>query len=438
MLPFVLVLKKKYEILSCWLALICMVDIFNSQAYLNLSALKLTSIALIPFYIRELSSLFKIKQFRIIFYSFCYLLILALYFSFVSPWVDETDFRPKKDLPPIRPILHLASNILEFMAFVYFGKLASANKKLVSIFFKSVIASGLVLSISVLLELIFQFDFYHFFTSGTKLKFMSGRPRGFSYEPRGLAQSTGFALLITIMYWKDIKTQLKTLITITCFYLGFILPASATAVISLCWGLALILTIRLVTRRKIEIKTKQILQFLLCTAVIVVSTFLLPEKTVNTISSHFKERYTSLSSGSILSRLEDQESSAMNFLIENPAYLITGVGPGMIYIPGVDHREARFAESNPFTKSSPFNVLPHMGLILLLSNGGLIYLSLFAYLLTTSWKYLKQKPRSIELVVLLFGLYLLQVRIPYLFFLSIVMMHSYNRGANHKLNRELT
>ncbi|MCO4754902.1 MAG: hypothetical protein KC478_10510, partial [Bacteriovoracaceae bacterium] len=254
---------------------------------------------------------------------------------------------------------------------------------------------------------------------------------GFSYEPRGLSQSTAVGILLMTIYFTKIPKKILLIFIPFCLYFGFAKTMSAAGIATMVMGLTLILFSSLFLNGRKYFHSLQI-KIVAITILILPLVFLtLTGDSKSQFKKHMQNRSYLLKGTSLIDRLEDQESSALNFLLSSPKAFFLGAGPGMVYLPASKYRVKKFEVENPLGAKNLFNVLPHMGMILQLSNGGLLSFSL----LTVLFLFLLQKmvirkdiipTHHIVLFILFSGLYLFQVRLIY--YTAIAIGMSYNLG----------
>ena len=412
--PFFLALRKNEKALIYWITIIIVVDIFNSQYFLNLSAIKLCSLALFPFSIKYLKEAASSKS------SFCLLLFLTLtaslgvYFGHIAPWEDTTLARSFKDLPPMRVILHTGSLLLEVHLAVALG-LRLKKRQNFKFLISALSHSFAFMILGALIELIFHIDLYHLFTQG-RAYLDPNRLRGFNYEPRGLAQASAYALLLSPL----ISSKIFRLFIITfSIILGFVYTMSVTGFVTLIMGLLIAIPFYFLTNRDHEQRNKSIKVVALSTIILIgltALTFSLNQKLRNKFYYHLIDRAYIIQPGSLVSKLEVFDAASMNFLLQNKSYLWLGTGPGLIYLPASPY----IIERDKKIWGDHFNALPHMGALLIIANTGLIGFTLWLLFIffgfKVNWNYWKKYPtdpvtrQRLYLYTLTMLLYFLQIR----------------------------
>ena len=414
--PAVLQHKKKYLSLSALLTVFMMVDIFNSQVYLNLSAIKLASISLLPY------SVFNFKRVvrnPVVIFISLFLLVLSIssILNTVFPEWDRStyEFFIKKDRPPFRSILHLGSLFLELHLFYFLGDLICRDNKCWEIIEKAIIFSAGLLCVFSMIEILTTFDFYHFFTGGTKFGHMLPRTRGLTYEPRGLSQNVAVGLTLALQKY---GLRLKALpLYAFLIYFGILTSSSMAGYLTLFIGLSLLLSYNLHIKGLKTITPKSLYSFVAIIAMMGLAYSLIEPHKKESYYKHLTYRLNYMSKLSLKESLESQESLSLETVIKAPRFLIIGTGAGLAYIPIAEKMILSRGYSLEKYQGKVYNSLPHMGSILALSNGGLIAFVLLifsiCYCIRLSAKLASSKLSDHKTIfhITLFGLlYLLQVR----------------------------
>ncbi len=430
LLPAYFLYRNQDKKLITWIALCVTLDIFNSQVYLNLTALKLTGLVALPYAFLNLKNIFQNKGVKLLLLFFLLMLSLGIIYGYLIPWEDPTGLRKFKDLPQGRSILHLGSMFLEFLVAVVLSKkffIKENRDHAIKVLYYGCLILGLSMLIEFILSQLNQhFDFYHFFTGGREYH-VPKRMRGFAYEPRGAAQNCAYGILISIIYFR--KSYLKLICSILFFtVVGFVLTFSMTGLITLCCGLAILFgtLIYLTHLGKAQIKIKYVVHGI-TTFIIFASTLGIyfynnsgHDSKWQAWMTNFKKRSFILESNSLAGKLEVFDGAAVNFLSQNKKHLLIGTGPGLVALPATNYILEKDRRDFPVM----FNALPHMGAILMLSNGGILAISIWLILFFTCLQRiildLKQNDSSqLFLTYILFMLlYLLQIRYFYIFGLA--------------------
>ena len=374
LLPTIFFISKKPHLLAAWAAIACSIDIFNSQKYMNLSAIKIFGIIAIPYVFSHYKILYKTRLIQLLAMYFLYLTALGIWYGYLFPWIDPTGLKTGRDVPHWRSVLHLGSFFLELTSALCLA-LIFRDKKNQKIAVFTLITTVMLSCLAGIIESFTHFDFYHFFT-GDMLPINAGRVRGFNYEPRGLAQSTVYALLAITCLYKTEKHKLHLLIWFLPLLIfgGLYLPISLTATLTLGCGLGIIFLLYFQSIKKVILAKKPILLGILfiLTGLII---FVLQSPHIR---NHFYGRRYLFEMKSPIQSLEVFDAAAVNFFVHNPAKIIFGAGPGMVSIPS----SAYILERDKGDWGDGITALPHMGAVLQFSNGGILGLIFWLFTMT--------------------------------------------------------
>jgi hypothetical protein len=409
---FIYVLKRS-SLAIAWVAIITVLDIFNSQLYMNLSAVLIFGIAVLPYLWIKRNHWISHVELRWVATWLGLLALLGFYYGHISPWPDLTHLRTLKDLPGMRSILHFGRTLLEWAVVLFLViELEKDPRTVFRAYTKALFFSSLVLAVSALAESLFQIDFYHFFTGGRDL-LLPDRPRGFAYEPRGLSQNLAYALLMLPFVTLG---RLKYLAIPLFLFIGFGFSFSYSGMLVLISGVCILLCLRLLMKNAFSLGSPKLwfsgaLGLMLALSL----TFkALPDDSKNYIATRFQY----LSEGGFADKFEVFDAASINFFMHQPRHLILGTGPGLIYLPASEY----IVERDKEIWGNKFEALPHMGLVLLVSNMGLVGLLLFMMPLVAAIKRKSREPDILLLIGVLFlGLYLIQIRYYFLFGAAVLL-----------------
>ncbi len=396
-----------------WVGLITVLDIFNSQAYMNLSAVLLFGAAVLPYLWIHRRSLFGHPELRWLSAFFLLLAILGMYYGHIDPWPDLTHERGIKDQAGMRSILHFGRTLLEWATALFLLiELEKNPKKTTSIYLKSLFFGSLVLAASALAESWLKIDFYHFFTGGREL-LLPGRPRGFAYEPRGLSQNLAYALLtlpfLAMGRWKYAALPVF-------LFVGFGWTFSYSGILVLVSGIALLVLTRIL------FGGRRIAGSLRTWVAGAAGALLLLTLAIRAMPSDSKDyigtRFQYLFEQGFAEKFEVFDAASINFLMHQPKHLALGTGPGLIYLPASEY----IVERDKSIWGNRFDALPHLGVVLVISNAGIIGL----VLLLTPFALALIRKRSepdplLFLGILMFGLFFVQIRYYFLFGIAALL-----------------
>lgn len=403
LIPMIMIYRlKRHDLAVSWLALISILDIFNSQLYMNLSAILIFGIVAAPYLIFERKKIMKLHSIHWFALYFLILSVLGVYHGFIHPWPDPTGLRGFKDQSQMRAILHLGRTFCEWSSLLYLAvQISNSCKEMVQKYLKAIFIGGLLLCVGSMLEETLRFDFYHFFTGGREL-LMADRFRGFDYEPRGMSQNMAISLIM--LFFVPFGNWKYLVIPPFIFY-GFYKTYSFSGFLVLATGATVLILGQFKTLTKLihANRIKSLFGTVSIAAMLFFSINALPDAAKN----YMKIRLDLITSTGIAEKLEVFDAASINFLNHNPKYYPFGTGPGLVYLPAGEYILDRDKE----IWGNRFDALPHMGAVLLISNSGLIGLGLFLFALLSAFrKKRKQNQAYLILAIALISIQLVQLR----------------------------
>lgn len=416
---YFLYLRKEPQRAVCWIAWVTVLDIFNSQLYLNLPAVVLFGFVALPYVWIRRRSVFRGGGPGAFVAFLPLLVVLGIYYGLVNPWPDPTGSRSPKDLAPARALLHLGRTLLEFStAFFLMTEIQSRARTTVSTYLRTVFFGSIVLCLSAIAEKYLRMDAYHFFTGGREL-LLPDRLRGFSYEPRGLGQNLVYATIL--LPWTPLP-RWKYLAAPVFLVIGFVGAFSFTGAMVLITG-ALSLCVYLLLKNRSLVR-RNLVKIAAGVAASVAAFSLLLSMVPRSGKDYMAERLNVLRSPRIVEKLEVFDAAAINFLNHHPEHYLLGTGPGLVYLPATHYILPR----DMVLWSGGFQALPHMGLVLILSNAGLLGLSLFLLGLWSGFRKKSPFSQTGMLGTMLMGIYMIQIRYFFLFGLACMLADDEHSG----------
>lgn len=391
-----------YNVIHYYIFQGILIDILSYQYYGNISLLKLSGLLALVIIIKnkDFKELVKLKITKILIVKFLFLILSLLYFSLISPWESSLiNLSPKINF--LKGVKQLGTIISEigciFLISIFFLK-----KGLRSL--KSYYLISLIFALGVYLEFFLHFDFYSFFTNGTKL-LLENRQRGFTFEPRAASYYSAILMISSLILLKRIWVKGFFFL----LFLGtFILSNSMTGIVLLGVSLIILTLVSLMIKASYS---KNLISSLL---IILLSLPLLQvTNSLDKIKNKFNDRAYLFKSKQVSEKLEYADSAALNFFLINPKFLLLGIGTGQA--------AAATSTSMPKSKADAWKdgltYLPFMGIMLILTNGGFfllaLYLAIIIYGLGEIFKMkIEKETRDLlfTFTCLFMGTYFLQVR----------------------------
>lgn len=450
--PIIALLSQKRSWLLFWIGFSITLECLGLELPVNISALKILGIILIPYCFRFRCQFKGNIVLKIILFQFCYLLLIGLGSLLLG---RDTVFEGGASIQWLRPIiLTLGSKILEFIPALYMCIVFMDNANDLERSFQSVVygvwCGAIVLCCGVFIEIILKMDIYSLVKFGARTLYLPDRARGVSYEPRTVCQilaiCSGF-----IMYF-PFSTYKKIISLFLISIVSFLFTSSLSGVIILIFivliSALLKICVNLVEKKSYYLKNLRFEVFMLCISLfwIFIPNFFrfvddyreLNDGIGNSkLFSHTVERSYILkpSDSNISSRLEIFDAAAVHFFEKNPLLLISGVGPGLVsfwaypyvlkkdlYLIGETHRRTRSIGQ------------PLMGGVRVLAEGGgggiLFVFLIFIVLRKRIYELIKHNDKFLFSIIASLGAYLLQVNYFWVIGLSIIIYIGRNVPKN--------
>lgn len=344
-----------------------------------------------------------VKLLHPILIEYILLLLSGVYFVWFSPWSDPYEmYKPWNQQLDGRFITAMFKLTFE-IAFLY-GSYKYLERYKISL--KQIFS--LVVNISTVIVLIAMIDCFIANYSIRNLVFdpissdnlrLFGRLLGFSHEPKALARSLIFPLVILICY--DYKEVAMRRVKFLMILIAFLLTLSVSGFLTFFAGF---LTLLLFSRNKRKWNFEKQIVMLVSLAIIITLSSLLTLDLLGGV--RYKLNYvlgggvnSTIYNGEplLFTRFEVFDRATLNFFYQNPVHLFFGTGPNLIGIP-----------ASPYVAASARQVLgdylvggPTMGLLTILARSGLLGVILFFsfFYNAIKSKYLDKNYRDVAIMV---------------------------------------
>ena len=427
LVPALLLCKKKHDYLIFWIGLTLIIEIFNSLSLISITATKMTGLVLLPYAIQNFSKIYATRPGKILTGLTCFFVTLGILYGFVFPWPDVTGVRSIRYLSQGRSVLYLGTYFLELIVVVYLGTQLRKKENFHALYMGLVFGS-ILSGFGLILEKFCHFDFFYYFT-GWDPRPLSIRPRGFNYEPRGAGYSTAVGLLMLLLPFLKFDLKTRALFMLVVYY-GFHLAASVSGIFLMIVGIPTLIYFFWSFRKlytedyRLFLKSLQILGLIIFAfnmRYIPLPTFQWYKKggdqTVRQRQTAWEYSIESkkveyVDSEGWMSKFEPFDSATLAFFADHPAQLLIGTGPGLISLPASYYRT--------------IDSLPHIGLLLQISNYGLVGLFLWFTMILAMFKNLLRcdltdldNRNKLALFIFLIPLYSLQAKVIYIIALGL-------------------
>lgn len=382
--PLFLLLTGRRRALLGWVGVTLSVHIFDTTILTNLPAGRVVGLIYLPYALLSMPKWLRRAPAQAWMLNFVYLTVLGVLFGFLFPWPDTTGNRPLSMTAPGRTIVYLVRLVSDVSLTIF---VASELQKPGRIFLlaRSIVLGATLTALAGLLSFFTQFDPYFTITG---LHDLAGnqRPRGLSFEPRGLGMATVYGLIVLIMMPGRLSFKRFSLTAINL--LGLLASYSTSSLALLIAGLITAWTL-LATRTRLLI----ISVLALMLAFVALAPLFVPMQFSVAMQS-IQERIdpTNKLRGAVAEnigqeiayRLDSFDASALLFLLDQPQYMLIGTGPGMMLLPASDYVPPGVYQLL-YPKDRGLDGLPTQGLLLEISNSGILGLCLWLVQVAASY-----------------------------------------------------
>lgn len=324
-------------------------------------------------------------------YEFIYLVILGLLLGFLFPWKGDFDYlrewTQKAQGKTIISLFRFLSEIgIVLVTSYWLRKQKISLAQLIQII-------SITITIQVILAIIDGLTGYHIrSTLFGFARIIDNRFLGFNYEPRAFGQTCSFVLLgLVVLYDKKRWTRYGIIASV----IGVVLSLSAsTYVMTILWLIIYLFYLK-------KFKTLVIIGGITIVAV----TFSVASPVFRTTfdkigivlgSNATESEKISQTEPLILTRFEIFDRAALNFLIRNPLYIVTGTGPNLVTIPSSPY----ITNTDYLIYGNNLNSPPHMFLVNLIARSGLIGLFLWLSFFVKTYKRGKLQNKSVNTLLI--------------------------------------
>lgn len=336
---------------------------------------------------------------RFIYYEWCILLILMVVFGFISPWQNIYDSeRMWTQLAAGRGAISMIRLTLEILIIpIIYYWIKKGNISIQSII--KIIGIIVVLNFSIAMADFFSAHLLkmHMFPNS---RIVYGRFSGFCCEPRAFGRGMAIALIILYLsYFNKYRIKLHLLYIIIAS-LSVLISFSASAIIALCLSLGGAV---LFQKRPNIGKTALALCgiFILCYLAAQIYDYFSASLTDNVnykiekvIHGDIEDQITG--EPAFFTRFEVFDRAALNFLYDNPQYLIFGTGPNLISIPASDYLSPKAMA----IYQTGIDSVPHSGLVNILARSGLVGLLLFCLFFKSLYSTAKKEDSKFAMMLI--------------------------------------
>ncbi len=383
LVPVYLIVKHRDRQLLAWICFTVCIDIFDPKVLINLPAARFTGLLLLPQAVHFLPSFFRTRPGKALILQYSYLVFLGVVFGFIFPWSSGVGLiRTFNQIAQGRAVIYLVRAAAD-VSLVFFVAKQIIILKSPEVVLRYLLFGTSVAALAGIAEWLTRIDFYGLITGLRSLQ-LEYRVRGFNYEPRGFGLIATYGIILSILLFAHQRSW-KLIFMVSLNMFAFILAGSTAALVAVGLGA---ITLFLFDRRVRRISPVfAIIGVLVFGLLLILNTGLL-----NTYLGNAQMRLTTdriqVKPTNIIEelafRMDIFDGPALLFLASNPIYFMIGTGPGLVPLPAT----AYVPQSSYYLWSSDtgINSPPSMGVMLELSNAGLIGLILCFTIYSASFR----------------------------------------------------
>lgn len=359
---------RKYNILLFLLLLSLFNDIFEFSigvAFKMHHFIVLLSLPGLIIYYYHSIKLKKITKY--LFVEFLFAIMLGVVFGFITPFDDTyANSRLFTQTPAMRATISTLRMLLELSTIIIIIYWINTKKIFVSQIVKFI---SIVIIINVIVAIIDYLGGYFIKTLiYPDVRIITGRFTGLSGEPKAFGRYCSFSLLY-LLYFNNTKSQTLRKLAIAFSSLGVLLSLSASTILITTAGLSIYLLSRRRIKSTIIIVTFSIIAYsFLNVNVFFKSQTLFKIQTAIGVLDDTSIEKVNIDEPEFFSRFDVFDRAALNFLYNNPKYLLFGVGPNLISTPASEYLTPTAASI--YTEG--INTAPGTYLISTLSRTGIV------------------------------------------------------------------
>jgi hypothetical protein len=387
--PVVLLWTKRERLLLGWVCITFFVQIFDTAVVTNLPAGRVVGLLYAPFALSQVREWLQVRPVRFWAINFCYLLLLGLLFGWLWPWPDITMTRPFSLTSQGRSIVYLVRLLSDISLAVF---IANQLKRPGTVYYlaRALVLGATLTALVGVSYLFIKVDWYFLITGIGEQAARINRARGLSLEPRALGLCCAYGTMILLLGRSKLFKGWLILLLINLVALLITYSTSSLALlVAGIFSASFFFSNR--ERGVVAAVT------LLLAMLVVGATMYAPEQVqqaTDTIQLRLDPDYklAGIPPGNIgqeiAYRLDVFDASALLFLLEEPLYALTGTGPGLVSLPASYHVPPGLY-SFIWTTETGINNLPSHGLLVEVSNSGLLGLILWLAQVISCWAALR-------------------------------------------------
>lgn len=376
LVPVILIFLGQELWLLAWICFTAGLNILDVRILLNLPAARIAGLLLLPQTFLSLRWVVRSYVGKALIAQYTFLVLTGVFFGFLFPWEADCLIREFNQLPEGRTIIWLIRTLADVSLSVFIAQQVIKSKGSEQILKYFVIGTSIA-ALGGIFEFVSRVDLVEVIT-GLGYNNDGFRVRGLCFEPRDLGLLTLYGLLFSVLLYSYESTKSK-LLAIILNLTGFLISGSTSAYVAFIFGA---LALGLYHNRACALLIKMSLVVICIIACLFVYfesqllDFFICSIDERLSGRRFDEAQNFLEL--IVFKMEIFDGPAILFLWDNPIYLLTGTGPGLIGIPATPYMPKSAAYA--WLEFTGINNPPTMGLLLNVANMGVIGLLLLIYL----------------------------------------------------------
>lgn len=384
--PVLLLLLKRQRLLLAWVGFTLFVHLFDTTIYTNLPAGRLVGLVFLPTAFLKLRGWFSETPVKAWVVSYLYLIVLAVIFGFINPWPDSTLARPFSLTAPGKSIVYSVRLLSDFSLALFIADQLRTPGSL-KYLLRAMVWGATATALAGVFYLINSFDLYYFITGLGEQILNIDRARGLSLEPRAMGLACAYGVMVLILGRTAISKYWAALLLVNLT--GLMISYSASSFVLLLVGIV-IASIFFSNRERALVG----IAITMIVVLIIGAAIYAPEQldyAITTLELRLDPEYklAGIPAGSIgqeiAYRLDVFDASALLFLLDQPVYALTGTGPGLVALPA-SYYVPPGLYSVIWTPSIGINSPPSHGLLLEISNGGIVGFLLWILQIVVCWQ----------------------------------------------------
>jgi SAM-dependent methyltransferase len=332
LVPVVLHLLRKPRALLAWVGITLFVQVFDTAIFTNLPAPRIVGILYLPVALLTIREWARLAPARVWLVNFLYMVVLGVLFALVWRWPDLPAYTRFPLTVQGRALIYTLRTLADLGLTVYIFRALSQSAGTFETLRAAMVHGTVLTAAAGIVQAATGFDPY---LAMTALRpYLDGRPRGLSYEPRGLGLACVFGLVFILA--RPRRTRLDWLFA-AILSAALVFSGSTTA-FAACIVALLVLAVLGPWRNRAAIAG--VVALIVATAgVIALTAPKAAERSVTAVADRVGGRGTPEANvprnrlEALALRLDVFDASVARFLIDKPLYALTGCGPSLATFP---------------------------------------------------------------------------------------------------------